>query len=108
MDLYADKVNYFRAGWVTKDFIYRDKKKYYKRWPSMQMTFLGIVNIVNVGNHHNQKKVTYKIGFDVYNYKKKKGIKGEAINTFIVQKTARGLQIVSDKQEVLYRKRYFY
>jgi hypothetical protein len=103
MDLYANRVNYFRADNVSKDFIYKDKKKYYKRWPSMQVEFIKINNIERYGN---ERTVTYTILFDVYNYAKRKGIRGKAINTVILKNINGSLKIISDKQKVLSRQKY--
>ncbi len=104
--LYSQRVNYFRAGTVSKNFIYKDKVKYYKRWPSMQVGFIGIDDIKNVKGRSNEKIVTYSINFDVYNYSKRKGIKGQAINTVILKNENGTLKIISDKQKVLNRKKY--
>jgi len=104
--LYSQRVNYFRAGVVSKNFIYNDKVKYYKRWPSIQVSFIGIDDIKNVRGHSNEKIVTYSIDFDVYNYSKRKGIKGQAINTVILKNEDGTLKIISDKQKVLNRKKY--
>ncbi len=106
MALYSKRVNYFRAGTVSKNFIYKDKVKYYKRWPSMQVGFIGIDDIKNVKGRSNEKIVTYSINFDVYNYSKRKGIKGQAINTVILKNENGTLKIISDKQKVLNRKKY--
>ena len=103
MALYANRVDYFRAAKVSKDFIYKDKRKYYKRWPSMQVEF---IKINNIERHGNENKVTYTIFFDVYNYTKKKGIRGKAINTVILKKIDGSLKIISDKQKVLSRRKY--
>ncbi len=106
MALYSQKVNYFRVGTVSKNFIYKDKVKYYKRWPSMQVGFIKIDDIKNVRGRSNEKIVTYSIDFDVYNYSKRKGIKGQAINTVILKNENGTLKIVSDKQKVLSRRKY--
>jgi len=104
MTLYADHVDYFRAGMVSRNFIYKDKRKYYKRWPSMQVEFVKINSIEN--GYGNEKIIMYTIYFDVYNYANKKGIRGKAINTVILKKINGSLKIISDKQKVLNRKKY--
>lgn len=106
MALYSQRVNYFRAGIVSKNFIYKDKVKYYKRWPSMQVGFIEIDDIKNVRGRSDERIVTYSIDFDVYNYSKQKGIKGQAINTVILKNEGGTLKIISDKQKVLSRKKY--
>lgn len=106
MNLYDDKVDYFRAGVVPKNFLYEDKVKYYKRWPSMQVELLGIDEIQDVPGRNNEKMVTYSINFDVYNYSKQKGIKGTATNIVILRNYDGILKIVSDKQKVHNRGKY--
>jgi hypothetical protein len=106
ISLYSDRVDYFRAGNVSKQFIYKDKVKYYKRWPSMQVTFLSLDSIQDVPGKPNEKVARYTIDFDVYNYQTNKGIKGRAINTIKIQRVNGKLKIISDKQKVLSRRKY--
>ena len=106
MHLYDDRVDYFRVGVVSKNFIYEDKVKYYKRWPSMQVELINIDDIQNIYGRDNEKLVTYSIYFDVYNYSKQKGIKGKATNTITLRSYDGRLKIVSDKQKVHKRGKY--
>ena len=106
MALYNKNVDYFRAGVVSKNYIYKDKVKYYKKWPSMQAKFLHIDSIKNVSGYPNQKIVKYSIDFDVYNYSTKKGISGQAINTILIEKDNGHIKIISDKQKVLKKQKY--
>ena len=69
----------------------------------MQVEFIKINNIERYGN---ESTVTYTIFFDVYNYTKKKGIRGKAINTVILKNFNGSLKITSDKQKVLSRQKY--
>ena len=103
MELYANMVNYFNYGVVSKNFIYKDINKYYARWPSMQ---IKLIKINSIKNYENGREVTYTILFDVYNYSKRKGILGKAVNTMILKKINGSLKIISDKQKVLFRKKY--
>ncbi len=106
INLYAQRVDYFRAGNVSRSFVYKDKRNYYKRWPSLHVDLIGIDSIDNVPGRRDEKIVTYRIYFDVYNYAKQKGIKGRARNTVILKKENGGLKIISDKQKVLERRKY--
>jgi len=106
VDLYSHEVDYFNTGIVSKNRIYKDKVNYYKRWPSVQYRLVKVDAIQDVPNLKNAKKVTYIINFDVYNYDKRKGIKGKARNTVILKNEKGVLKIVSDKQKVLNRENY--
>lgn len=106
LDLYGDEVDYFNAGIVSKNRIYKDKVDYYKRWPSVQCSLVKVDAIQDVNSLKNAKKVTYRINFDVYNYDESKGIKGQASNTVILKKEKGVIKIVSDKQKVLHREKY--
>ena len=106
MNLYADRVDYFNAGIVSKYFIFQDKIDYYKRWPSVQSSLVSIDSIQNVPRAKNIKQVIYTIDFDVYNYDTKKGIVGQATNIVMIKKEDGKLKIVSDKQKVFTRKKY--
>jgi V8-like Glu-specific endopeptidase len=102
--LYSDYVDYYEDGIVTKDFIYRDKVKYFNKWPITYYRIGKIYEVDDIGN--GKVKVRYSIHFDVYNPYKRKGIRGEALNTLILQRKAGRLEIVSEKSSVLSRQRY--
>jgi V8-like Glu-specific endopeptidase len=102
--LYSDYVDYYEDGVVTRDFIYRDKVKYFKKWPIAYYRIGKIYEVDDIGN--GKVKVRYSIHFDVYNPYKNKGIRGEALNTLILQRKAGRLEIVSEKSSVLSRQRY--
>lgn len=106
LSLFSDRVDYFAAGNVSKDFIYKDKYKYFERWPSNQTKFLKIIGIQNLADSKDTVKVTYTIHFDVYNHNKQKGIQGQAKNTVILKKENGIIRIVSAKQKVLKREKY--
>ena len=106
LSLYDTKVDYFSANNASKDFIYKDKVNYFKRWPSSQTKLIEIQNISIMSDIPNTVKVTYIASFDVYNYEKKKGIKGKAKNYIVLKKSNGQLKIISDKQKVLSRESY--
>ncbi len=104
--LYAQRVNYFQSGEVSRNFVYKDKKAYIKRWPNIQQDFIELINIKDITGQSTGKEVRYSIRFDVYNQSKKKGIKGKAINTIVLKKENDKLEIISDRQKVLTREKY--
>ena len=45
MAFYADTMHYFDQGTVGRDFVERDVKRYYKRWPHRDYTLLSLTAI---------------------------------------------------------------
>jgi peptidoglycan hydrolase-like protein with peptidoglycan-binding domain len=41
LSFFADRVDYFDSGRVTRDFIRKDQSHYYRRWPQRRFTLLG-------------------------------------------------------------------
>lgn len=105
LSLYSDYVDYFSVNNVSRDYIYEDKAKYYERWPSSQTKFGKLIDVQH-SSKGQETLVTFSIYFDVYNYLKQKGIKGEAQNEVILSKENGKIKIVRDKQKVLSRIKY--
>lgn len=102
LDLYANKVNYFDRGNVSKSIILQDKTSYYKRWPEIINTIEGEINITDTSDE-NIKQVTFYLSFYVHSPKRNQSISGNAKNTLKICKLNSELQIVSENQEVLKR-----
>ena len=107
MELYDNKVNYFKAGVVSRKYILNDKLDYYKRWPSLQISLLNIESVQDIPGSDREKLVKYRIKFDVFNYLKEEGIKGVAVNTVILNKKRNDeIKIIYDKQKIVKRRKY--
>jgi len=106
IDLYADYVDYFNDGYLSKNEILQDKLKYYSKWPYAHFEVKRVNFIDNAPGKPRDKIIQYTISFNVYNRTLKKGIKGEAKNTMILRKVGGNVKIISDKQKVLWRTKY--
>ena len=104
IDLYASRVDYFNAGTVTRDFIFKDKANYYKRWPEIQFELVSLGEPKDLDG--NRKQVTFTIRFDVYSRARQNGVRGMAENQLIVEQQDDRLKIVSDKQKVIHSTKY--
>jgi len=105
-NLYADRVDYFGKYGASRNYIYNDKVKYYRRWPYVQARLIEIYPPEDVYGEPDKKILRYKIAFDVYNPYKGRGIKGEAVNEQLVEKTYSGYRILADTQKILHKSRY--
>ncbi len=102
-DLYVDsKIDYYKAGYKTRDEVYKDKVRYYKRWTSMKYK-IDKIQSTHL-NANDDYVVNMDCSFDVYNEKKSKGIKGTFKAEFILDKDS--LKIKSEKTSGLKSKKY--
>jgi MFS family permease len=62
---YADKVDYFDNGKVTKTFVEQDLQKYNRRWPQRRYWTVGEPTIGMVNPAHDIAEATVTIGFVV-------------------------------------------
>jgi hypothetical protein len=104
LELYDNEVSYFSQGNVSKSFIARDKRNYYKRWPSVTNSLEGQINVINFSDD-NTKKLSFTLSFSVYNSSRRERISGTAENILIVRKMNGKLKIISENQKVLTRKK---
>ena len=105
LKLYGDRVEYFGAGIVSKDFVYDDKRNYYKRWPIVYNDFIRLLEIVSIDDG-SKTIVNYLANFDVYSNKRRKGVKGTAKNTIVLENQGGIFKIVSDKQNIINKTKY--
>jgi DnaJ-domain-containing protein 1 len=97
---YADKVDYYSAGVVGKDYIKKDKEYFYKRWPKMKYTIVSEVKTVETA--FEDEKIA-QFTYDFFVQSGKRYAKGTARNSLRVKKIADTLRIVEEKQEVIKR-----
>jgi peptidoglycan hydrolase-like protein with peptidoglycan-binding domain len=94
LQFYADKVNYYDSGFVSKDFIGKDISRYNQKWPVRQYWLEGDVHILN-GVEADWIEVQFQIRYVVRNQQKESS--GAAVKTLKLQKTADSLTSVSEK-----------
>ncbi len=103
--LYAEITEYYGSGKVTNDFILKDKKNYFKRWPKIKYEFVKLDKNETLEN--GQKTfISFLFNFDVYNQSKNRGIKGVAKNNLMLENINGKLKIISEKQQIINKKNY--
>ena len=103
LGFYADAVDYFGAGIVTKDFIFQDKDRYCRRWEEVRSELLGPIAVADTGAE-NEKRLTFKIRFFGRNPARGAVVSGTATNTLVVRAIDGELKIIDEKQRVTKRK----
>jgi ribosomal protein L40E len=98
---YAEIVDYYGKGRVTGDFIRKDKSLFFRKWTTIENSVVGELKLVPEGN--NIYTIQFDTAFMVQN--SSKSISGNADNTWRLLKTASGLKIIDEKQNVLSRDR---
>ena len=96
MSFYADRVNYFDHGNVTREFIERDVRRYYKRWPQRDYELLDFKLTKAAGN---DVEVKFRIGFRVKN--PEHSVVGKTNNIFKIRRTGDEMRFVSLKEQRL-------
>jgi len=103
LGLYADAVDYFEAGTVTKDFIFQDKDRYCRRWEEVRYERVGTVAFADTGTE-SEKQLTFKIRFFGRNPARGAMVSGTALTTLVARAIDGEIKIVDEKQRVTKRK----
>ncbi len=98
--LYADQVDYFGKGIVTKDFIRRDKEYYLKRWPEVHNRLNGDITLQDASDK-DTKVMTFIISYYAKSPQRGDTASGTAENTLKVRKINGNLLIIDEKQKIL-------
>jgi hypothetical protein len=102
LDLYADAVDYFKAGFVDKQYIRNDKQKYFDRWPKRK--YLVQQPISFSYDVHDKTKIIVIFNVNFYAESEKKIAAGVAKNILTLQKIDDKILITSIKGYVINRK----
>ncbi len=94
MKFYADRLNYFDHGKVDREFVARDVRRFYQRWPERHYDLLDFkMSPVKGGGH----EVTFRIAFK---YKSPAhSVAGRTVNRFKIQEDAGGLHFTEMKEQ---------
>jgi len=104
---YAQKVNYYKYGWVDKEFIQKDMLNYFNKWPSRKYTFQNDVKILST-SQLNEKVVKFRFDFFVHNPHREKWpkiISGQAKATWKLRSIGIELQIFDLKEKILKKRK---
>ncbi len=95
---YADSVNYYARGDVSRDYIRRDLGYYFRNWDRIHCALEGDIQLFDT-SRRDIKLVRFQSSYTVENAKR--SISGTADNTWKVQRTRTGLKVIDQKQTVL-------
>jgi len=107
LKLYSNHVEYFSKGLVAKKFIEIDKYNFYKRWPVVNNSLNGGINIQNT-SEKNIWLLTYNIIYLTQNPVRREQSSGVAITFLKVSKINGGFIILSEKQKIVRREKSSY
>ena len=92
MALYADEVDFYKLGRVTRDVVRADKRKYFDRWPMRE----HVAETMSSGNGENEIKVAVVFHYEISN--SKKSSQGDAKTMLVLRKQNDRILIVSEKE----------
>jgi hypothetical protein len=99
MNCYAERVSFLNAGVRDKGFIRKDKQDYYRRWPIVQRSILGDIQVED-GSESGTKRVSFHTSFSVRSPARGASISGTTVNTLILSMIDGSLRIIDEREEV--------
>jgi hypothetical protein len=100
LSYYADQVDYYSKGLVSKDYIRKDKIYYFRNWDRISCLVDGEIHLIDT-DRADIKVAEFKSYFAVEN--SRRSISGRAENILKVQRINNHLQIIDEKQKVIGR-----
>jgi len=98
---YADSVDYYEDGVVTRSFIAQDRRKYRSSWPTLSIQMTSPISYDT--SNATYVRVSFSYTFEARNGRKMS--RGQADNTWSLLQTPTGLKITSEKQTITNRSR---
>lgn len=102
LQLYADSIDYYGSGIVSKDFLRDDKRKYLGRWPIARNSLVGAIHAVDLPDD-DAVSVEFDTEFHVSSPERNASISGRAHNIMILKRINGNFRIVSEKSTVTSR-----
>jgi hypothetical protein len=97
LSYYGERVNYFDSGRVGREFIERDQKSYYRRWPQRQFTLLGEPEVLRT--NEDEATVRFRIRYDLR--RGDETARGQTDNVVNLRRTGDELKIVGIRERKL-------
>ncbi|MHA3771575.1 peptidoglycan-binding protein [Verrucomicrobiota bacterium sgz303538] len=97
VSFFADKVDYFDSGKVSRSFIEKDQRNYYRRWPSRNFELLGDPELVR--SSRDAATVRFRLRYAVRG--SGDSAKGQIEEVVRLQRTDDGLKIVAIRERKL-------
>lgn len=95
---YADQVNYYDRGVVSRDYIKKDLGYYFRNWDRINTSLEGGVVLI-VTDQHDLRIAKYICSFSVENAKR--AVRGRSENVWKIQKINNELKIIDVKQRLI-------
>ncbi len=92
LEIYADKVDFYKAGVVDRNFITKDKKDYFSKWPYRKYEITSDIKISQSDVH---KQWIAEINYSYYIANKTRNLEGEAWCKLTIKEEGR-LKIVGE------------
>lgn len=96
-ELYANNIKSFSDITYSKEKVFKEKEDYFKRWNIFQMK-LNNIESINTDKNNGNHIIKYNMSFLAYSTNKIKGIRGEALNTLILNSD---MKIIEEQQTIL-------
>lgn len=98
IESYADQVDYYTRGMVSRDYIQKDLGYYFRNWERIMCSLDGDVELRDT-DRQDTKILNFMSNFYVEN--SRKYVIGSTSNVWKVQRTPNGLRIVDQKQKII-------
>jgi hypothetical protein len=100
---YANSVDYFDVGTVTKEFIFQDKDRYCQHWKEVHYELSGPVAVANAG-FGSDKQLTFETSFFARSPERNASALGKALNVLTIRAIDGAWKIIAEKQTITERK----
>lgn len=90
VSFYADRIDYFDSGRVSRQFVAQDQMSYYRRWPNREFTLVGSPQFVSSSG--NRVTVRFRMRYRVSNGQERAS--GATENVLRLQQENDGLKII--------------
>jgi hypothetical protein len=97
LPFYAEKVDYFENGVVTRDFILRDIEKYVTRWPERRYWIDGSIRTAIVKQGKDIAEVRFRLNYAVQN--SKKAVRGICDDVLLIRDASSNPKIIAIKED---------
>jgi hypothetical protein len=90
-EFFADRVEYYDSGQMSRESIREDLKRYDERWPERHFWLAGTITVEP--QNDNRVKVTFPLGFKLRNGNKI--VNGKVDKTLVLEPAGDDLEIVA-------------
>ena len=101
LPFYADRVEYFDNGVVSRDFIIRDIQKYVTRWPKRRYWIEGDIRTAIVDQQQDITEVRFRLNFAVQN--SMKAARGICDDVLLIRGPSSNPKIIAIKAKTISR-----